>query len=84
MATNSGRGNSIDAADGPRGGNTDPPPVGPEVKDAIAKEASSAGGTTGSATATSTGVHAAGHEPGLRPDTMPKVEVKVGDPGDGG
>ncbi|KAI1735962.1 hypothetical protein F4680DRAFT_433680 [Xylaria scruposa] len=69
MATNSGRGNIIDAADAPRGGDTVPPPVSNEVKGAVAKEASTsvAGG--------STGVHASGQEPGMQPDPKPKVEV---------
>ncbi|KAI0192919.1 hypothetical protein EV127DRAFT_510174 [Xylaria flabelliformis] len=70
MATNSGRGNIIDAADAPRGGDTDPPPVSNEVKGAVAKEAS-----TSVAGSSSTGVHASGQEPGMQPDPTPKVEV---------
>ncbi|KAI0408908.1 hypothetical protein F4802DRAFT_546964 [Xylaria palmicola] len=60
MAENSGRGNIIDAPDGPRGGDVAPPPLSPEVKSAVAKSAA--------------GVHAAGQEPGMRPDTTTKVE----------
>ncbi|KAI8953872.1 hypothetical protein F4801DRAFT_535921 [Xylaria longipes] len=72
MATNSGRGNIIDAADdAPRGGDMDPPPVSSEVKGAVAKEASAGGGKMGSG---GTGVHASGQEPGMQPDPTPKVE----------
>ncbi|KAI2635468.1 hypothetical protein GGS21DRAFT_83841 [Xylaria nigripes] len=41
MASNSGRGNTIDAADGPKGGDVAPPPVTDEVKRAV-KEAARA------------------------------------------
>ncbi|KAI1435350.1 hypothetical protein GGR50DRAFT_657093 [Xylaria sp. CBS 124048] len=39
MAENSGRGNTIDAVDGPKGGNANPPPVSDTVKDSV-KESS--------------------------------------------
>ncbi|KAI0446737.1 hypothetical protein F4803DRAFT_502262 [Xylaria telfairii] len=74
MATNSGRGNIIDAADAPRGGDdVDPRPVPTDVKSAVAKEAST------SASGSGTGVHASGQEPGMEPDPTPKVEL----PGEG-
>ncbi|KAH9902207.1 tRNA synthetases class I-domain-containing protein [Xylariomycetidae sp. FL2044] len=70
MATNSGRGNTIDAADGPgKLGDGPPPPVSAETKDAV-KE--TAGQTDGP------GVHSAGQEPGMAPPTAPtKAEPKV-------
>ncbi|KAI1749407.1 hypothetical protein F4782DRAFT_533524 [Xylaria castorea] len=77
MATNSGRGNIIDAADdAPRGGDMDPPPVSDDVKDAVAKEASASASAVGSSS--NTGVHASGQEPGMQPDPKkPKVGVEV-------
>ncbi|KAI0196894.1 hypothetical protein F4808DRAFT_303799 [Astrocystis sublimbata] len=73
MATNSGRGNVIAASDdAPKGGaDVAPPPVSSEVKEAVAKEASSSAAVSDGAK------HASGQEPGMEPDPTPKVEVEV-------
>ncbi|KAI8632111.1 tRNA synthetases class I-domain-containing protein [Xylariaceae sp. FL1651] len=67
MATNSGRGNIIDATDGPKGGETVPPPVANDVKGAV-KDA--AGQTAGA------GTHASGHDAGMSPSSVPKVKTE--------
>ncbi|KAI0107534.1 hypothetical protein GGR51DRAFT_515920 [Nemania sp. FL0031] len=70
MAENSGRGNSIDAADAPKGGDMDPPPVASEVKGAVKDAAKKPDGT---------GVHASGQEAGMLPDPRVKVKTKAED-----
>ncbi|KAI1118829.1 hypothetical protein F5Y14DRAFT_397852 [Nemania sp. NC0429] len=67
MAENSGRGNSIDAADAPRGGAMTPPPVNNDVKGAVRAAA---------AQPAAAGEHASGQEPGMQPDPRTKVERK--------
>ncbi|KAI1172817.1 hypothetical protein F4777DRAFT_581578 [Nemania sp. FL0916] len=73
MATNSGRGNPIDAADAPKGGDTAPPPVSGDVKQAVhdAAEYQSSGGA-------GTGVHASGQEEGMRSGAGSAVEAGPG------
>ncbi|KAI1130240.1 hypothetical protein F5Y10DRAFT_125796 [Nemania abortiva] len=73
MAENSGRGNSIDAADAPKGGDVDPPPVANDVKGAVKAAAVNSGGT---------GVHAEGQEPGMSPDPRVKVKTKAEEKGE--
>ncbi|KAI3323443.1 tRNA synthetases class I-domain-containing protein [Xylariaceae sp. AK1471] len=63
MAENSGRGNEIDAADGPKGGDMVPPPVANDVKSAL----KAAAGQT---------VHASGQDAGMQPNTTPKVKTE--------
>ncbi|KAI0535957.1 hypothetical protein GGR58DRAFT_503767 [Xylaria digitata] len=65
MAENSGRGNIIDAADAPKGGDVVPPPVPTDLKDAVGNEARKA----------TAGVHESGQERGMRPDATVKVKT---------
>ncbi|KAI0022290.1 tRNA synthetases class I-domain-containing protein [Xylariomycetidae sp. FL0641] len=67
MATNSGRGNPIDAADGPEKAGGGPPPVPSEVKGAV----KAAGQSDGA------GVHASGQDADMATQEQTKAEPKV-------
>ncbi|KAI1266798.1 tRNA synthetases class I-domain-containing protein [Xylariaceae sp. FL1019] len=67
MATNSARGNPIDAADAPSGGNIAPPPVANDVKSAVKEAAGQAAGA---------GVHSPGQQNGMTPNPTPKVKTE--------
>ncbi|KAI1329622.1 hypothetical protein F5Y16DRAFT_397270 [Xylariaceae sp. FL0255] len=67
MATNSGRGNPIAAADGPKGGAVSPPPVTSDVKNAVKDAAGQS--------AAAAGEHASGQDAGM-PPAPSKVETE--------
>lgn len=66
MATNSGRGNPIAAADGPsKAGEGAPPAVPADVKDAVRSSAPDAAG-----------LHQSGQDAGAAPGAPPKVKTE--------
>lgn len=68
MATNSGRGNPINASEGPsKVGEGAPPPVAAEVKGAVKEAAGQSDGA---------GVHAQGQDAGAAPTAAPKVKTE--------
>ncbi|KAI1341522.1 tRNA synthetases class I-domain-containing protein [Xylariaceae sp. FL0016] len=66
MATNSGRGNPIDAPEGPGKADGAPPPVSDDVKGAVKEAAGQADGP---------GVHASGQDQGTEAPAVPKVKT---------